>query len=798
MLKNYFKTAWRHLLKNKLFTLINILGLAVGMAACLVIFQYVSFELSYDTFHKNKDHIYRVIFHNYTQGKFDGKFASTVSGLGPAMQATFSEEMSFARITPQPETIVAYQPKVGDAVKFIEESIVYADPSFLQIFSFPLIKGNLNTALSSPHTLIISASAARKYFKDEDSIGKLLSVGEGDPFLVQGVFEDMPKNSHIQFDFLLSYETLGKSKNEDWDWQDTYTYLLLPSSVSLTNFESKFTHIVKQHHREGSLDSYHLQPLTDIHLDDTLRSGIVETGSAKTVYFLTVIGVVLMLIALVNFINLTAVKNLERMKEIGIRKVMGATGMQLTRQFLIEAGLLNGFALILALGLILMAIPFFEQWGWQWFPIISWQQAWFWLFVGGLLLANTFIAGLHPVLSLSFFSTLQAIKMNTKPSMRGVSFSKLLIVFQFMASLVLLAGIVIIEQQLQFMKNQELAIDISQTVVIRAPYLTDQTTESKFQVFKNELEKYPAIRNITHSTSVPGRPIGWNRTDIKLESLDTERLFPSNIIAVGYDFVKTYQLNILAGRDFQEGMTTDAKGMLINEEAAKHFEFTSLEEALGHPIFIGNRDFHIIGVVNNYHHLSLKEAIDPILYFIGSTRRPIYSIKVNTDDLPTTLATIKHSWEQVYPGNVFSYFFLDEFFERQYQTDQQFGTVSSLFSGLTLWIACMGLFGLSSYTSVQRTKEMGIRKVLGASVSSILLLLSKGHLQLILIAFAIATPIANYFFTEWLNEFAYRIEVQWWMFILPGALVLLIALLSVSGQTVKAARKNPVDSLKYE
>ncbi len=797
MLNNYSRIAGRHLWKNKLFLFINTGGLAIGMAACLVIFRFVSFELSYDKFHQNKDDIYRVVFTNYTQGEFVGNSASTVSGLGPAIQETFSENLDIVRLIPLNETIVTYHSNENEAIRFVEEKLTYADPSFFNIFSFPLIEGDANKVLSAPQTVIISTSIAKKYFDNQEAVGKLLNIGEAEPFRVDGVFEDMPENSHLQFDFILSYQTLDEQKDQDWSWSDTFTYILLPPSTSSRNLEDGLSTVVRNYHSEGSLDSYHLQPLSDIYLNDTFRSSAVRSGSAKTVYFLVAIGIVIMLIALINFINLSTIKNLDRIKEIGIRKVLGASAKQLSRQFLVEASLLNSFALLLAVSLTLIATYYLKRWDWLHF--LSRQQYWLWLFGVGLLLMNTFISGLGPMISSAFFSTaIRALKTNTQPHLKGLTFTKSLIVFQFIACIGLLTGMVIIDQQISFMKKQELAIDISQTLVIRAPLLTDNNTAAQFQTFKNELESYSAISHITHSTSVPGEPIDWNRSDIKLNSLDSEPLYPSNIIAVGYDFVTTYGLNILAGRDFQEEMASDASAMIINEAAARQFRFSSLEEGLGRLVFMGNREFEVIGVVNDYHHLSLKEAIDPILYFIGSTRRPVYSIKLSTEDLPTMLTTIRKRWEQLYPGNVFSYFFLDEFFDQQYQSEQQFGVLSSLFSGLTLLLACMGLFGLASYTTIQHTKEIGIRKVLGASVTNLLYLLSRGHVKLILISFLIAAPIANFFFTEWLNEFAYHIKLNWWMFIVPGTLVLLISLLSVVGQTVRAASTNPVDSLRHE
>ncbi|WKN43157.1 ABC transporter permease [Tunicatimonas pelagia] len=797
MLDNNFKTAWRHLVKNKLFSFINVTGLAIGMAACLVIFRYVSFELSYDTFHQHQDCLYRVVLSDYTQGKFQGMSPSTVAGLESALNNTFSEDLLIVRLTPLSKTIVTYHTQEPKAVKFIEERLVYADPTFLHAFSFPLIKGDLNSALSSPHTAVISTTVAKKYFNHQDPIGKLLSIGEGEPFRVEGVIEDMPENSHLQFDFILSYSTLGSQKDEDWSWQDTYTYLMLPPYLSPKDLETTLTTIVRQHHKEGSLDQYHLQRLTDIYLDDSIRSNVIKMGNARTVYFLLAIGIVLMLMALINFVNLSSIKSLDRMKEIGIRRVMGANRGHLVRQFLVEAGLLNSFALLIGLCLIFVVTSLFEHWSLP--HLFSGQQYWFWLFVGGLLLANTLISGLYPIFTFTFFPTaLRTLKTYSKTTIRGLGFAKYLILFQFIASLVLLTGIIIIDQQLSYMRSQQLAIDISRTLIVQAPHLTDQSTSSRFEAFKSELASYSLINSITHSTSVPGEPIDWNRSDIKLGSIDTESLFPSNIIAVGYDFVTAYGLTILVGRDFQPAITNDKSAMLINEAAAKQFGFSTLEEGLGQSVFMGSREFHIIGVVNDYHHLSLKESIDPILYFIGSTRRPIYSIKLSTENLPTTLATIQDSWERMYPDNVFSYFFLDEFFDQQYRSDQQFEMLTSWFSGLTILLACMGLFGLTTYTAVQRTQEIGIRKVLGASVVNILLMLSKGQFRLIFIAIFVSAPIANYFFTEWLNEFAYRITIRWWMLVAPGILILLISLLTIARQTIKAANRNPIDSLRYE
>ncbi|MEQ9440951.1 MAG: ABC transporter permease [Cyclobacteriaceae bacterium] len=797
MLNNDFRTAWRHFVKHKLFFLINVTGLAIAMAACLVIFRYVSVEWSYDTFHQNQDRLYRVVFSNYTDGEFQGISPATVAGLGPAIQHTFSEDLPIVRLTPLPETIVTYHAQEAEAVKFIEEKVVYADPTFFQVFSFPLIHGDSNAVLLSPFTAIISATVAKKYFNNQEPIGKLLYIGEGEPYRVEAVMEDMPENSHLQFNFILSYQTLGSQKDEDWSWQDTYTYLLLPAHLSADDLKAALASVVRQHHTDGSLDQYQLQPVTDIYLNDAIRSTAIKMGSARTVYFLLTIGVVLMLMALINFLNLSSIKSLDRIKEIGIRKVIGAHRGHLIRQFLVEAGLLNSLALLIGISLSLIVASWFQHWGLPY--LFLGQQSWFWLFVGGLFVVNTLISGLYPVISFAFFPTaIRALKMHSKPTLKGMGVAKYLIVFQCIASLILLTGIVIIDQQLSYMKSQDLAIDISQTLVIRSPYLTDQHTAAQFEAFKTELERYSSVESITHSTSVPGEPIDWNRSDIKLASLDTEALFPSNIIAVGCDFVIAYGLTILAGRDFQPALASDQSAMLINEAAAKQFGFSTLEEGLGQTVFMGDREFHIIGVVNDYHHSSLKETIEPILYFIGSTRRPVYSIKLSREDLPATLATIKNAWEQRYPGNVFSYFFLDEFFEQQYQSDQQFGMLSSLFSGLTLLLACMGLFGLASYTTKQRTKEIGIRKVLGASVVNILLLLSKGQLGLMLIAFTVAVPISNYFFTEWLNGFAYRISIQWWMLVVPGILMLFISLLSIAKQTMKAASRNPVDSLRYE
>lgn len=798
MFKNYLKTALRQLLKNNLFSFINILGLAVGTASFIFICQYVVFELSYDTFHENKDHIYRVVFHNYTNGKLESKGSFSVSGLGTAMLETFPEEVILARVTPISETIVGYHRKNVDAVKFTEGRIMYADPSFLQIFSFPLLKGDLNSVLSAPRTMLISETSARKYFEDMDPVGKLLTVGEGEPFLVQGVFKDVPKNSHLKFDFLLSYKTMGKDKNDDWNWMDTITYLLLPPSISPSDLESLFANIVSQYHRSDSKDNYHLQQLGDIYLNETLSSANTETGSARTVYIMIAIGVVLMLIVLVNFVNLSVIKNLERIKEIALRKMMGASRMQLTKQFLTEAMVLNGLAFLLAIGLIGIATPIFEPFGWKWSQVSNWHQMGVWIAAGCLLLVNIFITGIFPALSLSFFQAIQSIKANVKPPAKGISLTGILIIFQFMASLTLLTSIFVIHEQLRFMKNQGLAIDISHTLVIKKPHLTDHTTAAKFHTFKRELEQYISIKNVTHSTSVPGQVINWNRTDVRLQNPDNTRLYPSNIVAVGYDFIKAYKLRIIAGRDFRETMVTDSKSMLINEEAAKHFEFVSPEDAMGKRVFIGSREFHIIGVVNNYHHRSLKEKIAPTLYFVGSTRRPVYSIKVSDNNLPATLAIIEEQWERIYSDNVFSYFFLDEFYERQYQADRQFGVVIGLFAALVLLIAGLGLFGLAYYTTVRRTKEIGIRKVLGASVVSLLTLLSRQYLRLIAIALFIAIPIANYFIVEWLGNFAYQVSVRWWMFAGPGIVILLIALLSVAGQTWKTANTDPVQSLRHE
>lgn len=805
MLQNYFKIAWRNLLRNKAFSAINILGLAIGVAACLLILQYVTFELSYDDFHTKGDRIYRVLQDRYDKGKLSTQWAGGAQAAGNSFKANFGEVEDYVKVLKRRAMIADYGEK---SLKV--ERVFIASESFFKIFSYPLLSGNINTVLSEPNTIVLSETVAKRLFGNENPMGKTIRINQTKAVKVAGIYQDMPANSHLHADLLIPHVTfineVGKDNNPDnaWMWDGALSYLLLRPDANPKALEAKFVPYIQKtigaelkKFDAGAV--YTLQPLRSIHLYSHFMEEAEPNGDGKTVYLLLAIAFFIVVIAWVNYINLATARAINRAKEVGVRKAVGSLRSQLIRQFMTESVLLNGLAVGLALLMVVVSLPMFNRFSGQQLSFSLLASSGFWGPLVGLFVAGAFLSGLYPALVLSGFQPVSVLKGKISTSRQGIVLRKSLVVFQFAASLFLLVGTLAVFHQIQFMRSQSLGLNIDQTLVINPPIIkTDSTFMRQMLAFKEELLRKPGIQSIAASTVVPGQASDWNAGGIRLKGTDESTSKQYRVIGVDYDFLKTFDLKLLTGRNFSKEFGNDPKALIFNKKAVQQLGFDRPEEAIGKQIEFWGETFTLVGVTDNFHQQSLRDAYEPLILRLIPDVRGFFSIKLATGQLNNTISDIRTEWNHFFPGNPFEYSFLDERFNEQYRADQRFGQVFGLFTGLAILVACLGLFGLASFTTAQRTKEIGIRKVLGASVVEIVQMLYREFALLILIAFVVATPLAWYAISQWLQSYAFRSTIQWWLFAIPFAMVLLIALLTVSFQSIKAALTNPINSLKTE
>lgn len=810
MLTNYFKIAWRNLIRNKAFSAINIWGLAIGVAACLLILQYVMFELSYDNFHTKGDRIYRVLQDRYDKGKLSTQWAGGAQAAGNSFKAAFGEVEDYVKVLKGRAMIADYGEK---SLKV--ERVFTASESFFKIFSYPLLAGNINTVLAEPNTVVLSESVAKRLFGNENPMGKTIKLNQERAVKVTGVYQDMPANTHLHADLLIPHVTfikdMGKDNNPDqaWMWDGALSYLLLRPDrngepANPKALEAKFVPYIQKtigaELKKYDADAiYTLQPLRDIHLYSHFMEEAEPNGDGKTVYLLLGIAFFIVVIAWVNYINLATARAVNRAKEVGVRKAVGSLRGQLIRQFMTESVLLNGLAVGLALLLVIVALPIFNQLSGQELSFSFLISSRFWLPLIGLFVIGAFLSGLYPAFVLSGYRPVSVLKGKVSTSRQGIVLRKSLVVFQFAASLFLLVGTLAVFKQIQFMRAQSLGLNIEQTLVINPPIIkTDSTFMRKMLAFKEELLRRSDIRSITASTVVPGQASDWNAGGIRLKGTDESKSKQYRIIGVDYDFLKTFDLKLVAGRNFSKEFGADPKALIFNKKAVRQLGFDQPEQAIGKQIEFWGETYTLVGVTDNFHQQSLRDAYEPLILRLIPDVRGYFSIKVAGRELTSTIDEVRSEWNRFFPGNPFEYSFLDERFNEQYRADQRFGQVFGLFTGLAILVACLGLFGLASFTTAQRTKEIGIRKVLGASVGEIVQMLYREFALLILLAFVVATPLAWYAVSQWLQSYAFRTDIQWWLFLVPFVMVLLIALLTVSFQSLKAALMNPITSLRTE
>ena len=807
MFRNYIKIAWRNLIRNKAFSAINIVGLSIGLATCLLISLFVFDELSYDRFNEKADRIVRVAFRGVMNGGQINE-ANVMPPVAQTLKTDYPEVSDATRIRVVGSPTIT----VGDKT-FRYNQVAYVDSNFFQVFSLPLLQGDAKTALIQPGTAVITQAMAQKYFGKENPIGKSLTIKSWNAlFRVTGIIDKMPVNSHFHFDMFMSMAGVSDATSPSWMTSGFYTYLVLPKGYDYKQLEAKLPQVVSKYmgpqiqqafgmsltrfRQTGNNVSFLLQPLTDIHLHSNLTGELESNGDSQYVYIFGSIALFMLLIACINFMNLSTAGASKRAKEVGIRKVMGSVRQSLTNQFLIESLLLTALALMLSIGLVYLTLPLFNELAGK--KLVLNFTATPWLLPGLLLLGVVvgILAGSYPAFFLSSFKPTQVLKgIRFTGSRKSIGLRSGLVVVQFFISIMLMIGTTVVFRQLSYIQNKKLGYTKEQVLVLPETWLLDK----KEDVFRNQIMQNAGVMNVSTSGYLPAGPSNNNNFMIYPESNSTQ-LVKTLRYDVDYNYIPTLGMQMAVGRNFSKAYGTDSAGVILNETAAQTLGWNN--KAIGRTISHTENDgtkrtYRVIGVIKDFHFRSLHERISPLVMVLGKNSGTVI-VKIKTKDIPGLLASLKTQWEQLTADAPFSYSFLDQRFNETYLAEQKTGRILGLFAGLTIFVACLGLFGLATFTAEQRTKEIGVRKVLGASVGSIVGLLSQDFLKLVLIALVLASPIAWYTMNRWLQNFAYRIDISWWVFALAGLLAVGIALLTVSFQSIKAALMNPVKSLRSE
>lgn len=813
MLINHLKSAWRNIRKRKEFSILNVLGLSIGMAACLLILQYVDYEKSYDNFHPDLSQLYRLNLKQTNPGSAEmGIRAENHPAAGPAIKRDFPQVESFARLVKAElffgPMAITYEGGKAQKKTFFEEELYFADSSFLTMMGFPMILGDAKTALSGRNDMVITESMAKRYFGDENPLGKTITQNGWFKGTITGVLKDLPENSHIKFDGLFSSAFFSPGVSTAWIWPEFHTYLKLSQATNVANFEKELDGFVHKYLGEitaqlGLQVGMELQPIKDIHLfSDHIRSSR-QSGNYKMISFLILLAVMILLIAWINYINLSTARSVERASEVGVRKVVGANKSDIIIQFLMESALLNVLAILLALNIVTLAAPAFNQLVGK--TVIQASQLFsstnIWLGIAAVFIGGTFLAGLYPAFVLSSFQPIKTIKGQFYSMGRKWSFRQALVVFQFAVSIIMIVGTGIIFNQMSFMRNQDLGFNLDQMLVVKTPTILDTLYNQKSKRFLNTATNISKVVAATNSSDIPGHIIQNNNSIYRKGQTKEESIF-SYYIFTDEDYLSAYDIELVAGRNFSKDKPTDKNAVLINEKTANLLGFSSPEAAIGQVLtrkLNEWQDVSIVGVVKNINHRSLAHQQDPFVFFNdANTRVRYFNFKVSTTNINSTIAQIESNYKEIFPNNPFNYFFLDDYFGEQYKADQKFGAVFGLFAGLANLVAILGLFGLSSYIISRRKKEIGVRKILGASGLQIFVMLGKQFMVLVFIAAALAIPLCWWGGEQWLSNYAYAADLSIWLFLLPILIVLLLAILTVVLQSTQVVRTNPVEALRQE
>lgn len=794
MIKNYFKTAFRNLWRHRVFSFINIMGLTVGLTACFLIFLYVRFELSYEAFNSKADRIYRVVCDIKTPTEVINAGGPSWA-VAPHIVHEFPEIESAVRVMGDDLLV-----RRGDNLKFREKNTLWADSAFFRVFDYKLLKGNPDKALSEPFSVVLSETAARKYFGTEDPMGQVLLVGgEGKAATVTGIMKDMPENTMLKADLVASMTTITRKFNSELDNQwgnyGAGAFLLLKPGTNAAALQAKFPGFLERRNgdemkRNQMYATLLLEPLRDVYLHST-RDGN-KSGNINNVYIFSIIAVFILLIACINFINLTTARSAERAKEVGIRKVVGAMKGQLALQFIGESVILCCIAFVLTVISSLLLLPLFNQVAGKVISTGIFSNTQYLAILFASAAGIGLLAGVYPALVLSSFRPVVVLKGRFATGTRGILLRKGLVVAQFSISIALIIGTIVVYRQMQYMRNQDLGFNKDQLLVV------ETSDDPGRDAFKQAVTGIPNVVSTAAASSVPGSgnpgaysEIENNKGELQIANLD--------LYFVDFDYIPQMKIQMVAGRPFSRDFGSDTThAMVLNEAAVKMFGYTSPQQAIGKRFKQWGREGTIVGVMKDFHFRSLQQQIKPLSMRIEPGGCNLVTVKINPRALPATLAAIEAKWKEVSPQKPYSYFFLDEFFDRQYRAEEKFGKLFLNFAVLAIFISCLGLLGLASYSTMQRTREIGIRKVMGATVTGIVQLLSKDFLKLVAIAFVIATPVAWIGMHKWLQDFAYQVNMSWWIFLLAGIMALVIAVVTISFLAIKAAVANPVQSLKSE
>jgi putative ABC transport system permease protein len=775
MIKNYIKITWRNIRNNKICSFINITGLAVGMACCILILLWVQDELSYEKFHKNYSALYRII--PELQGT---KHRHNPIALAPVFREQYSEVRKIIRYCSR-----NWLTKHGD--KMYNERGAIVDDDFLAMFTFPLLKGDVETVLVSRESVVITERTAAKYFGSKDPIGQSLFMNNNTELIVTGILENIPSNSHLQFDFLASIKLMGDRAHRDWSY-DAQTYLLLEKNVSLKDFAEKISGFIMEHDKRTNQEVVlHIQPLSKIHL-----YSLNSTDPIIYVYIFLTIAIAILIIACINFINLSTARSNTRAKEIAMRKVVGAEKADIIRQFLGESILLSTIALLQAIVFVCLFLPAFNNLGQKQLTLEIAGNISNLLVLVGIILFTGLLSGSYPAFMLSSFKPANILKRGKLQSgSGGYVLRRILVISQFTATIVLIIGTIIMFRQLNYIRNKDLGLNREHVVAIS---MNNELREA-YRSFKNQIKQNPNVMNVTAARRLPTNighmnPVYW-------EGKSPEDYVTMIDASVDFDYFETFDMKMLQGRSFSEEYTTDEENYILNEEAAR---ITELEAPIGKMFSCWEYEGKIIGIVKNFHSRSLHSEIEPVIFMLSQrhgSHRFVF-VKIKPNDIPGTIAYLEKKAAEFAPNNLFEYRFLDDAFDSQYRGDQRRSEIYRCFTFLAILISCLGLFGMASFTAEQRTKEIGIRKVLGASITNIMMMISKDFLILLFVSNVIAWPLAYFLMERLLNNYAYRRSIAVWIFIASGMAAIFLALLTVCIKIVRAAYANPVDSLRYE
>ncbi|QMU31207.1 ABC transporter permease [Adhaeribacter radiodurans] len=803
MITHYLKLAFRNLFRHKFYSFLNIAGLAIGMACCLLIFLYVRTSLGYDTHHQHANDIYRIVAEDKNVER-EKLLAFTTPMLAPTLLKNLPEVEQAARLIIMPGSLVEYEQN-----RFYEDNFYLADSSILQILNLRLRYGDARTALHTPNSVLLSEATAQKYFGSENPVGKTISLDKEAKLTVTGVLAKPTTPTHLKADFIASFSlarSLFQERLQDWTWQQFYTYIRLKNNTSRQEFEAKLADFTQKvvdplTRSENTQYVFHLQPVKHIYLRSAhLEYDQPNRGNINYVYAFAIIAVFILVIACFNFMNLSTARSLKRAKEVGVRKVIGAQKSQLIGQYLGESILMTLLAFVLAIPLVKLVLPFFNALSGEFLHLHFSKDL---PVIVGLLVLSIpvgVLAGLYPAFFLSSFRPITVLKSNTTAN--GYRLSSLrqgLVVIQFVISVVLIAATAIVYRQLNYLQNKDLGFNKEQTLVFR---MEGTRMQQAYEQFKTELLRNPNVLAATASYGEPGG-VAAGET-IRLRGDKNDRYI--NMFAVDYDYLPVLNMQMVAGRPFSRKFKTDEKqGFILNETAVKEFNLGTPEQVIGKEIFWDEweapnqvKNGKVVGVVKDFHFKTIQQKIEPLVMHVYPAAFTWMTVRIRPTNISATLADLEKTWRTMAPEYPFTYHFLDESFGKMIAKEHKMSQVFTIFSGLAIFIACLGLLGLVAFAAQQRTKEIGIRKVLGASVPQIMLLLSRDFTKLILIAIVIACPIAWYGMNKWLQNFAYRIDINWWVFGLAGMGALLIALLTVSFQAIKAAVANPVNALRSE